>query len=157
MRFAVAGPEKQKTSDVTAQEKASTPPWKERFASGSGDDVPALVTADEVRSDPERDIGVPGEFPYTRGIRSDGYRGRLWTMRQFAGFGTAADTNRRFHYLLDQGQTGLSVAFDLPTLYGYDCDHEMSRGFAYSSCVELTAHLSVVRHMHCCSARHRKT
>ena len=128
MRFAVAGPEKQKTSDVTAQEKASTSPWKERFASGSGDDVPALVTADEVRSDPERDIGVPGEFPYTRGIRPAGYRGRLWTMRQFAGFGTAADTNRRFRYLLDQGQTGLSVAFDLPTLYGYDCDHEMSRG-----------------------------
>jgi methylmalonyl-CoA mutase N-terminal domain/subunit len=71
---------------------------------------------------------VPGEFPYTRGIHPTGYRGKLWTMRQFAGFGTAADTNARFQYLLDHGQTGLSVAFDLPTLYGYDSDHAMSAG-----------------------------
>src|SRR5271154_1774304 len=77
---------------------------------------------------PERDLGYPGEPPYTRGIHSTMYRGRLWTMRQFAGFGAAEDTNRRFRYLLSQGQTGLSVAFDLPTLMGYDSDHALSEG-----------------------------
>ncbi|HEY6442140.1 MAG TPA: methylmalonyl-CoA mutase family protein [Candidatus Acidoferrales bacterium] len=76
----------------------------------------------------ERDLGVPGEPPYTRGIHPEMYRARLWTMRQFAGFGTAEDTNRRFRYLLSQGQTGLSVAFDLPTLMGYDSDHSMAEG-----------------------------
>jgi methylmalonyl-CoA mutase, N-terminal domain len=76
----------------------------------------------------ERDLGVPGEPPYTRGIHPAMYRERLWTMRQFAGFGTAEDTNRRFRYLLSQGQTGLSVAFDLPTLMGYDSDHALSEG-----------------------------
>src|ERR1700693_4427213 len=77
---------------------------------------------------PEGDLGYPGEPPYTRGIHSTMYRGRLWTMRQFAGFGAAEDTNRRFRYLLSQGQTGLSVAFDLPTLMGYDSDHALSEG-----------------------------
>jgi len=77
---------------------------------------------------PEKDLGYPGEPPYTRGIHSTMYRGRLWTMRQFAGFGTAQDTNARFRYLLGQGQTGLSVAFDLPTLMGYDADHALSEG-----------------------------
>jgi methylmalonyl-CoA mutase N-terminal domain/subunit len=76
----------------------------------------------------ERDLGLPGEPPYTRGIHPTMYRSRLWTMRQFAGFGTAEDTNQRFRYLLSQGQTGLSVAFDLPTLMGYDSDHELSEG-----------------------------
>ena len=76
----------------------------------------------------ERDLGMPGEPPYARGIHATMYRGRLWTMRQFAGFGTAADTNQRFRYLLAQGQTGLSVAFDLPTLMGYDSDHALSEG-----------------------------
>jgi methylmalonyl-CoA mutase N-terminal domain/subunit len=108
--------------------KAEKPFWKDDFTTVSGMEVPALVTADQVVADPSRDLGVPGEFPYTRGIHPTGYRGRLWTMRQFAGFGTAEDTNRRFRYLLAHGQTGLSVAFDLPTLYGYDADHEMSRG-----------------------------
>src|SRR5579872_2544799 len=75
-----------------------------------------------------RDLGLPGEPPYTRGIHPTMYRSRLWTMRQFAGFGTAEDTNKRFRYLLSQGQTGLSVAFDLPTLMGYDADHELSEG-----------------------------
>jgi methylmalonyl-CoA mutase N-terminal domain/subunit len=78
--------------------------------------------------DAERDLGHPGQPPYTRGIHSTMYRGRLWTMRQFAGFGTAEDTNARFRYLLSQGQTGLSVAFDLPTLMGYDSDHPLSEG-----------------------------
>jgi methylmalonyl-CoA mutase N-terminal domain/subunit len=77
---------------------------------------------------PEDDLGFPGQPPYTRGIHSTMYRGRLWTMRQFAGFGSAADTNQRFRYLLAQGQTGLSVAFDLPTLMGYDSDHPLSEG-----------------------------
>ena len=76
----------------------------------------------------ERDLGDPGEPPYTRGIHSTMHRGRLWTMRQFAGFGTAEDTNHRFRYLLAQGQTGLSTAFDLPTLMGYDSDHPLSEG-----------------------------
>ena len=75
-----------------------------------------------------RDLGRPGEPPYTRGIHPTMYRGKLWTMRQFAGFGAAEDTNRRFRYLLSQGQTGLSVAFDLPTLMGYDSDHPLSEG-----------------------------
>src|SRR5438876_108629 len=74
------------------------------------------------------DIPPPGEFPYTRGIHRDMYRGKLWTMRQFSGFATPEETNRRYHYLLEQGQTGLSVAFDLPTLMGYDADHAVSEG-----------------------------
>jgi methylmalonyl-CoA mutase N-terminal domain/subunit len=84
--------------------------------------------ADLTGWDPVRDLGRPGEPPYTRGIHPTMYRGRLWTMRQFAGYGTAEDTNRRFRYLLSQGQTGLSVAFDLPTLMGYDSDHALSQG-----------------------------
>ena len=78
--------------------------------------------------DYERDLGAPGEFPYTRGIHSTMYRGRLWTMRQFAGFATAEETNRRYRYLLSQGNAGLSVAFDMPTLMGYDSDHPRSKG-----------------------------
>ena len=78
--------------------------------------------------DPHHDLSVPGEFPYTRGIHPDMYRGRLWTMRQFSGFATPEETNQRYRYLLDQGQTGLSVAFDLPTLMGYDADHALSEG-----------------------------
>ena len=84
--------------------------------------------ADLAGWDVNRDLGFPGQPPYTRGIHSTMYRGRLWTMRQFAGFGTAEDTNARFRYLLSQGQTGLSVAFDLPTLMGYDSDHALSEG-----------------------------
>jgi methylmalonyl-CoA mutase N-terminal domain/subunit len=78
--------------------------------------------------DPARDLAVPGEFPYTRGIHETMYRGRLWTMRQFSGFATPEETNLRYRYLLEQGQTGLSVAFDLPTLMGYDADHALSEG-----------------------------
>src|SRR5947208_10763328 len=73
-------------------------------------------------------IGLPGEFPYTRGIQPTMYRGRLWTMRQYAGFGSAAETNKRFKYLLANGQTGLSVAFDLPTQIGMDSDHSLAAG-----------------------------
>jgi len=78
--------------------------------------------------DPARDLAQPGEFPYTRGIHETMYRGRLWTMRQFSGFATPEETNLRYRYLLEQGQTGLSVAFDLPTLMGYDADHALSEG-----------------------------
>ena len=84
--------------------------------------------ADLAGGSPDRDLGLPGEPPYTRGIHAGMYRDRLWTMRQFAGFGAAEETNRRFRYLLSQGQTGLSVAFDLPTLMGYDCDHPLAQG-----------------------------
>jgi methylmalonyl-CoA mutase N-terminal domain/subunit len=114
---------------ATAKAEAKAPFWKEDFTTVSGMEVPHLVTPEQVADvDPIQTIGVPGEFPYTRGIHPTGYRGKLWTMRQFAGFGTAADTNQRFKYLLSQGQTGLSVAFHLPTLYGYDSDHPMSNG-----------------------------
>ena len=103
--------------------------WKGDFTTVSGMEVPHLVTPEQVADiDPVRDLGVPGEYPFTRGIHPTGYRGKLWTMRQFAGFGSAADTNRRFKYLLANGQTGLSVAFHLPTLYGYDSDHHMAIG-----------------------------
>src|SRR5437867_5218846 len=94
----------------------------------SGVDVAPLYTADDVAVDYEQDLGAPGEFPFTRGIYESMYRGRLWTMRQFAGFGTAEETNARFRYLLDHGQTGLSTAFDMPTLMGYDSDHARSLG-----------------------------
>ena len=78
--------------------------------------------------DTGRDLGAPGAFPFTRGVYASMYRGRLWTMRQFAGFGTAAETNERFRYLLEHGQTGLSTAFDMPTLMGYDSDQSASEG-----------------------------
>ncbi|MEO7795142.1 MAG: methylmalonyl-CoA mutase family protein [Thermoanaerobaculia bacterium] len=110
------------------REAAARPHWKKDFTTISGAPVPELVTPDQSLSDPIEEIGVPGEFPYVRGIHPTGYRGKLWTMRQFAGFGSAADTNQRFKYLLSQGQTGLSVAFHLPTLYGYDSDHKMAAG-----------------------------
>jgi len=100
-----------------------------RFETISGQEVKPLYTdEDREGSDPERDLGYPGEYPYTRGPYPSMYRGRLWTVRQFAGFGTAEETNRRFHYLLDHGQTGLSTAFDMPTLMGLDSDHGRSRG-----------------------------
>jgi methylmalonyl-CoA mutase N-terminal domain/subunit len=105
------------------------PERQKEFTTVSGHPIRRLYTpADVAELDYERDIGFPGQPPYTRGIHATMYRGRLWTMRQFAGFGTPEDTNRRFHYLLSQGQTGLSVAFDLPTLMGYDADHPMAEG-----------------------------
>jgi methylmalonyl-CoA mutase, N-terminal domain len=100
-----------------------------KFTTLSGENVTMLYGPDDVQGiDPVRDIGVPGEYPYTRGIHQTMYRGRLWTMRQFAGFGTPEDTNNRYHYLLKHGQTGLSVAFDLPTLMGRDADDPLSEG-----------------------------
>ncbi len=94
----------------------------------SGIPVEVLYREDPARVDASRDLGDPGSFPFTRGVHPTMYRGRLWTMRQYAGFGTAAETNRRYHYLLERGQTGLSVAFDLPTQMGYDSDDRMAEG-----------------------------
>jgi len=100
----------------------------ELFSTISGIPVEPLYTPENVEIDYTRDLGYPGEHPFTRGVYPSMYRGRLWTMRQFAGFGTAEETNARFHYLLDHGQTGLSTAFDMPTLMGYDSDHARSLG-----------------------------
>jgi methylmalonyl-CoA mutase N-terminal domain/subunit len=105
------------------------PERQDEFTTISGYPIRRLYTpADLCDWDADRDLGLPGEPPYTRGIHSTMYRGRPWTMRQFAGFGAAEDTNQRFRYLLAQGQTGLSTAFDLPTLMGYDSDHPLSEG-----------------------------
>src|SRR6202021_1136819 len=93
------------------------------FSTMSGEPINALYTGAELPADPEQSIGLPGEYPFTRGVYRSMYRGRLWTMRQFAGFGTAEETNERFRYLLDHGQTGLSTAFDMPSLMGHDSDH----------------------------------
>jgi methylmalonyl-CoA mutase N-terminal domain/subunit len=100
----------------------------ELFSTISGLEIDPLYTADSVQIDEERDLGYPGVYPFTRGVYPSMYRGKLWTMRQFAGFGTAEETNERFRYLLDHGQTGLSTAFDMPSLMGYDSDHPRSLG-----------------------------
>jgi methylmalonyl-CoA mutase, N-terminal domain len=99
-----------------------------RFSTVSDMELDPLYTPDDVSGSYDEAIGNPGEFPYTRGVYGSMYRGRLWTMRQFAGFGLAEDTNARFHFLLGQGQDGLSTAFDMPTLMGYDADHERALG-----------------------------
>ncbi len=100
-----------------------------KFTSVSGVDIKALYTEDDLnRFEFLSNVGFPGEYPFTRGIHTNGYRGKVWTMRQFAGFGGPEDTNERFKYLLNKGQTGLSVAFDLPTLMGRDSDDELSEG-----------------------------
>src|SRR6266576_3930074 len=100
----------------------------ELFSTISGVENEPLYTPDNVDLDYEREVGFPGEYPFTRGIYSSMYRGRLWTMRQFAGFGTSEETNERFRYLLEHGQTGLSTAFDMPSLVGHDSDHPRSLG-----------------------------
>ncbi|MDQ3918400.1 MAG: methylmalonyl-CoA mutase family protein [Acidobacteriota bacterium] len=132
------------TKDISTPAEASVERWeretlepalrkrperKARFETVSLEEVGRLYTpADVADVDYERDTSYPGEFPYTRGIHPTGYRGKLWTMRQFAGFGTPEETNARFKYLLEHGQTGLSVAYDLPTLMGYDADSPLSEG-----------------------------
>ncbi|MFB6283928.1 MAG: methylmalonyl-CoA mutase family protein, partial [Halobacteria archaeon] len=116
-------------------EKETLDPWleqhperKERFATVSNREVYRLYTPDDVSELSYGELGFPGEPPYTRGIYPSMYRGRLWTMRQFAGYGTPEETNQRYHYLLERGQTGLSVAFDMPSLMGIDSDHKLSKG-----------------------------
>jgi methylmalonyl-CoA mutase N-terminal domain/subunit len=130
-----ASPRKPSPAEIAWEEStlkptlAKSPDRLADFTTVSSYPVRRLYTdADLADWNPGRDLGVPGQLPYTRGIHPAMYRDRLWTMRQFAGFGSAEDTNRRFRYLLSQGQTGLSVAFDLPTLMGYDSDHPLSEG-----------------------------
>jgi len=101
---------------------------KERFETSSGIEVPRLATPPEPDSAYEENLGYPGEFPFTRGVQPTMYRSRFWTMRQYAGFSTAEESNKRYRYLLEQGQTGLSVAFDLPTQIGYDADDPIAQG-----------------------------
>jgi methylmalonyl-CoA mutase N-terminal domain/subunit len=116
-------------TDVLQPTLEKSPERSAEFTTVSSYPIRRLYTPADLEGwNPESDLGYPGEPPYTRGIHATMYRGRLWTMRQFAGFGSAEDTNRRFRYLLSQGQTGLSVAFDLPTLMGYDSDHPLSEG-----------------------------
>ncbi|MRR08898.1 methylmalonyl-CoA mutase [bacterium] len=108
---------------------AKYPERKQKFLSTSGDEVKRVYTPCETEGlDYQRDLGFPGQYPFTRGVQPTMYRGKLWTMRQYAGFGDAAESNKRYKYLLGQGQTGLSIAFDLPTQIGYDSDHAMSAG-----------------------------
>jgi len=119
------------TTWTTKVEKANEkyPERKKQFVTGSNAPVKRVYTPlDQKDFDYEKKLGLPGEFPYTRGVQPTMYRGRMWTMRQYAGFGTAEESNARYKYLLEQGQTGLSVAFDLPTQIGYDSDHPLSEG-----------------------------
>ena len=117
-------------------EKTTLPKWlgqcpecKSEFKNHSGITIKRLYMPEDIKDlDYMRDLGFPGEYPFTRGVHATMYRGRLWTMRMFAGFGTAADTNRRFKYLLKEGESGLSTAFDYPTIMGYDSDHPMAKG-----------------------------
>ena len=107
------------------------PERRDAFETDSGLAIDPLYSPEDLASrgyDYGEDVGFPGEFPYTRGVQASAYRGRVWTMRQYSGYATAEDTNRRFRYLLEQGQTGLSVAFDLPTQIGYDSDHPLAKG-----------------------------
>ncbi|HEV3129845.1 MAG TPA: methylmalonyl-CoA mutase family protein [Solirubrobacteraceae bacterium] len=107
---------------------AAEPERDAPFSTISGEPIKPLYTERDLPGDIDEAVGLPGEHPYTRGVYPSMYRGRLWTMRQFAGFGSAAETNQRFRYLLDHGQTGLSTAFDMPSLMGHDSDHPRSEG-----------------------------
>ncbi|HKO27329.1 MAG TPA: methylmalonyl-CoA mutase family protein, partial [Solirubrobacteraceae bacterium] len=121
----------QRMSDLERWERETfgrTPERDAPFSTISGEPIKPLYTERDLPPDPDAAIGLPGEPPFTRGVYGSMYRGRLWTMRQFAGFGTAAETNRRFRYLLAHGQTGLSTAFDMPSLMGLDSDHPRSLG-----------------------------
>src|SRR6188508_940827 len=100
-------------------------PANKNLLNGSGIPIRELYTSSDL---PPNEEPIPGEFPYTRGVQASMYRGRLWTMRQYAGFSTAEESNKRYHYLLGQGVSGLSVAFDLPTQMGYDSDHPLAEG-----------------------------
>ncbi|HYK16832.1 MAG TPA: methylmalonyl-CoA mutase family protein, partial [Bryobacteraceae bacterium] len=116
-------------SDQIAEKTATAGERKQRFTTLGGIPLKAFYTQEDIADqDAATSIGVPGEFPFTRGIYPTMYRGRLWTMRQYAGFGTAAQSNERYRYLLEKGQTGLSVAFDLPTQIGLDSDHPRAVG-----------------------------
>ena len=133
-----AGPAPVPAGDPAVERWRAT--TRAKAVAASPERSPAFVTTSEIPIadvytpadlsdlDPEVDLGLPGEYPFTRGVQATMYRSRFWTMRQYAGFATAAETNARFRYLLEQGQTGLSVAFDLPTQMGYDSDHPEAEG-----------------------------
>ncbi|MFN2226711.1 MAG: methylmalonyl-CoA mutase family protein, partial [Anaerolineae bacterium] len=121
--------QKEAWEETTLQETLSRyPERRAEFKTESGIPVERVYTPDDVATEYVEDLGFPGDYPFTRGVQPTMYRGRLWTMRQYAGFGTASETNRRYKYLLEQGQTGLSVAFDLPTQIGYDADDPLAAG-----------------------------
>jgi len=121
--------ERQQWEETTVQPSTHWMPERKHLMTTSGVSINRVYTPqDNAALDYRRDLNLPGEYPYTRGVQPTMYRARPWTMRMFAGFGTAEDTNKRFKYLLSQGQTGLSTAFDMPTLYGYDTDHSMAAG-----------------------------
>ncbi len=127
LQQSTSGAEWRETTARNVREK--TQERQEKFVTSSDIEVPVAATADDLRDvDMQEKLGYPGEFPFTRGIRPSMYRSRLWTMRQYAGFATAEESNKRYHYLLAQGTTGLSVAFDLPTQMGYDADHPLAEG-----------------------------
>ena len=116
-------------STTARKAKAKAPPRKKKFVTSSNIEVPDLSTEEDLHDfDPHVQLGYPGEFPFTRGVQATMYRSRFWTMRQYAGFASAEESNKRYHFLLSQGTTGLSVAFDLPTQMGYDADHPLSLG-----------------------------
>ena len=110
------------------KEAVSTQERDYNFDTLSGEKLDHLYYPETNKNGYMNDLGFPGQYPFTRGIHANMYRGKLWTMRQFAGFGTPEETNERYHYLLEHGQTGLSVAYDMPTLMGYDPDHPFSVG-----------------------------
>ncbi|HAE83055.1 MAG TPA: methylmalonyl-CoA mutase [Ktedonobacter sp.] len=121
--------ERRQWEETTVRKSQQRLPEQDNLITTSGVPINRVYTPQDNESlDYSRDIGLPGEYPYTRGVQPTMYRAKPWTMRMFAGFGTAEDTNKRFKYLLSQGQTGLSTAFDMPTLYGYDTDHELAAG-----------------------------
>lgn len=120
---------KAKYEEVVAKSIAKVPERKSPFMSTSGYEIKRVYTPEDIQDlDYVEDLGFPGDYPYTRGVQPTMYRARFWTMRQYAGFGTAEESNKRYKYLLQQGQTGLSVAFDLPTQIGYDSDDPMAEG-----------------------------
>ncbi|MBN2421673.1 methylmalonyl-CoA mutase family protein [Candidatus Woesearchaeota archaeon] len=119
---------KKNYEDLVKKTTARFPEIKKEFKTNSKLDVKRLYTKDDVKIDYDSELGYPGLYPYTRGVQPTMYRGRTWTMRQYAGFGSAKETNKRFKYLLKQGQTGLSIAFDLPTQLGYDSDNPVAKG-----------------------------
>ncbi len=121
--------ERGRWEETTVRQSLQRLPEREYLRTTSGVPINRVYMPQDMEgTDYSRDIGLPGEYPYTRGVQPTMYRAKPWTMRMFAGFGTAEDTNKRFKYLLSQGQTGLSTAFDMPTLYGYDTDHPMAAG-----------------------------
>src|SRR5512136_3375791 len=128
-RPAGAGADKRRWLEGTwGKAVAKGPERKPAFGTTSGIELQPVYAASDLRRGLESRLGLPGEYPFTRGVQPTMYRGRFWTMRQYAGFGTAEESNQRYRYLLGQGQTGLSVAFDLPTQIGYDSDDPMALG-----------------------------